>query len=82
MPVTCSNEGCDEVVNKRDVKQHELDLCRFKTTTCNDCGKKMSHHEYGAHGCVLRREMDEVKQDLAEMKATQYEMMKEMREGI
>jgi hypothetical protein len=57
MPVSCSNEGCDEVVSKRDVKQHELDLCRFKTTTCDDCGKKMPHHKFGAHGCVLRREM-------------------------
>ena len=75
MPVTCSNEGCDEVVSKRDVKQHELDLCRFKTTTCDDCGKKMSHHEYGAHGCVLRRDVDEMKKDLAEVKATQHEMM-------
>jgi kelch-like protein 19 len=75
MPVTCSNEGCDEVVSKRDVKQHELDLCRFKTTTCDDCGKKMPHHEYGAHGCVLRRDVDEMKKDLAEVKATQHEMM-------
>ena len=75
MPVTCSNEGCDEVVSKRDVKQHELDLCRFKTTICDDCGKKMSHHEYGAHGCVLRRDVDEMKNDLAEVKATQHEMM-------
>jgi hypothetical protein len=75
MPVTCSNEGCDEVVSKRDVKQHELDLCRFKTTTCDNCGKKMPHHKYGAHGCVLRRDVDEMKKDLAEMKATQHEMM-------
>ena len=75
MPVTCSNEGCDEVVSKRDVKQHELDLCRFKTTICDDCGEKMPHHKYGAHGCVLRREMDGVKQDLAEMKVTQHEIM-------
>jgi hypothetical protein len=75
MPVSCSNEGCDEVVSKRDVKQHELDLCRFKTTTCDDCGKKMPHHEYGAHGCVLRRDVDEMKKDLAEVKATQHEMM-------
>jgi hypothetical protein len=74
-PVTCSNEGCDEVVSKRDVKQHELDLCRFKTTICDDCGGKMSHHKYGAHGCVLRRDVDEMKKDLAEMKATQHEMM-------
>ena len=82
MPVTCSNEGCDEVLRKRDVKQHELDLCRFKTTTCDDCGKKMPHHEYGAHGCVLRRDVDEMKNDLAEVKATQHEMMKEMRDGM
>jgi hypothetical protein len=75
MPVTCSNEGCDEVVGKRDVKQHELDLCRFKTTTCDDCGKKMCLHKYGAHGCILRRDVDEWKKDLAEMKATQHEMM-------
>jgi hypothetical protein len=75
MPVTCSNEGCDDVVNKRDVKQHELDLCRFKTTTCDDCGEKMPFHKYGAHGCVLRRDVDEMKKDLAEVKATQHEMM-------
>ena len=82
MPVPCSNDGCDEVVSKRDVKQHELDLCRFKTTTCDDCGKKMPHNKYGGHGCVLRLEMDQVKKDLAEMKATQHEMMNEMREGM
>ncbi|CAB4017445.1 E3 ubiquitin- ligase NRDP1 isoform X1 [Paramuricea clavata] len=82
MPVTCSNESCDEVVSKRDVKQHELDLCRFKTTTCDDCGKKMSHHKYGAHSCVLRRDVDEMKNDLAEVKATQNEMMKGMRDGM
>ncbi|CAB4034089.1 E3 ubiquitin- ligase NRDP1 [Paramuricea clavata] len=75
MPVTCPNEGCDDVVSKRDVKQHELDLCRFKTTTCDDCGEKMAQHKYGAHGCVLRRDVDEIKKDLAEMKATQHEMM-------
>ncbi|CAB3983991.1 E3 ubiquitin- ligase NRDP1 [Paramuricea clavata] len=74
MPVTCSNEGCDEVVGKRNVKQHEHELCRFKTT-CDDCGEKMSHHKYGAHGCVLRRDVDEMKNDLAEMKATQHEIM-------
>ena len=82
MPVPCSNDGCDEVVSKRDAKQHELDLCRFKTTTCDDCGEKMPHHKHGGHGCVLRREMDQVKEDLAEMKATQHEMMNEMREGM
>ena len=82
MPVSCSNEGCDKIVSKRDVNQHESELCQFKTTTCVDCGEKMPHHKYGAHGCVLRRDVDEVKKDLADMKATQHEMMSEMREGM
>ena len=82
MPVSCSNEGCDKIVSKRDVNQHESELCQFKTTTCVDCGKKMPHHKYGAHGCVLRRDVDEMKKDLADMKATQHEMMCEMRKGM
>jgi hypothetical protein len=82
MPVSCSNEGCDEVLSKRDVKRHEIELCRFKTTACDDCGKNMPHHKYGAHGCVLRRDVDEMKKYLAEVKVTQHEMMNEMREGM
>ena len=96
MPVSCSNEGCDKIVSKRDVNQHESELCQFKTTTCDDCGKKMPHHKYGAHVCVLRRDVDEMKKDLANMKrdladtkkdladvkATQHEIMNEMREGM
>ena len=96
MPVSCSNEGCDKIVSKRDVKHHESELCRFKTTICYDCGEKMPHHKYGAHGCVLRRDFDkmkkdladvkkdmaETKKDLADVKATQHEMVNEMREGM
>ena len=82
MPVSCSNEGCDKIVSKRDVNQHESELCQFKTTTCVDCGEKMPHHKYGAHGCVLRRDVDEMKKDLADMKATQHEIINEMREGM
>ena len=86
MPVSCSNEGCDKIVSKRDVKHHENELCQFKTTTCDDCGEKMPHHKYGAHGCVLRRDVNEMKKDLVDMKndlkATQHEMVNEMREGM
>ena len=82
MPVFCSNEGCDEVISKRDVEHHERELCRFKTKTCDDCKEKMPHHKYDAHGCVLRRHVNEMKKDLVEMKATQHEMMNEMREGM
>ena len=82
MPVSCSNEGCDKIVNKRDIKHHESELCQFRTTTCDDCGKKMPHHKYNAHGCVLRRDFDEMKKDLADLKTTQHEMVNKMREGM
>ena len=82
MPVSCSNDGCDKIVSKRDVNQHESELCQFKTTTCVDCGKKMPHHKYGAHGCALRRDVDEMRKDLADVKATQHEMMSEVKEGM
>ena len=49
----CSNEDCDKIISKRDVKHHESELCQFKTTTCDDCGEKMPHHKCGAHSCVL-----------------------------
>ena len=78
MPVSCSNEGCDKIVSKRDVKHHESELCQFKTTTCDDCGKKMPHHKYGAHGCVLRRDVDEMKNDLADVKKDMADVKKDM----
>ena len=81
MPVSCSNEGCDEVISKRDVEHHERELCRFKTTW-DDCKKTVAHHKYDGHSCVLRRDVNEMKKDLAEMKATQHEMMNEMREAM
>ena len=82
MPVSCSNEGCDKIVSKRDVKHHESELCQFRRTTYDDCGEKMLHHKYGAHGCVLRRDFDQMKKDLADVKTTQHEMVNEMREGM
>ncbi|XP_028403185.1 kelch domain-containing protein 8A-like isoform X1 [Dendronephthya gigantea] len=80
-PVHCSNEGCDDVVNRRDVKQHETERCRFKTISCDDCREKMPYNKYETHGCVLRRDFDEMKKDLAAMKSTQHEILKEMKEG-
>ncbi|XP_028392635.1 E3 ubiquitin-protein ligase NRDP1-like [Dendronephthya gigantea] len=79
-PVFCSNKGCNDVVNERDVKRHELELCRFKAATCVVCGKKMPQHEYDAHGCVLRRNLKKIKKDLVDMRATQHEVLNEMRQ--
>jgi hypothetical protein len=36
-PVTCGNEGCGTVVNKRDKEIHERELCQFRIPKCHDC---------------------------------------------
>ena len=81
MPVACSNEGCDNVVSKRDIKKHEEESCKFKTITCDDCGKKMPHYKYGAHSCVLRRDVDEIKTTLATMKVVQEELKQNIQQA-
>ena len=82
MPVACSNEGCDNVVSKRDIKKHEEESCQFKTVTCNDCGKEMSYNKYGAHSCVLRRDVDEMRNTLAAMHVVQEELRETMQQAI
>ena len=71
-PVACSNDGCLEIVNKKDVEHHETKACGFKKTKCDDCGKEMPRLKYDTHGCLLRRE-------ITEMKCMQQGMMKEMK---
>ena len=78
-PVACSNDGCLEVVNKKDVEHHETKACGFRKTKCDDCGKEMPRLKYDTHGCLLRREIIEIKKNLTEMKCMQEEMMKEMK---
>ena len=36
-PVTCRNEGCGTVVNKRDKEIHEKELCQCRIPKCHDC---------------------------------------------
>lgn len=82
MPVACSNEGCGHVAIKRCIAKHEKESCLFKTITCNDCGKNMPHHKYGTHGCLLRRDVEEIKDNLADVQAMQEELSQKMQEII
>lgn len=54
-PVRCSNEGCDVVINKRDRRHHETQVCASRTEKCRDWGK-------------IRNEVDGIKRNLAELK--------------
>ena len=55
-PAICSNEGCCQEVNKRDLLHHETAVCELRRLKCHSCKK-------------IWQEMDIVKLNLAAMNA-------------
>ena len=85
-PIMCSNDECLQVVNKRDKELHETKMCDFRTVKCDYCGEEIQFVKIKSHKCPTRKEIDEIKLDLSEMKdklnhlcCAQDEMAKEMR---
>ena len=66
-PVVCSNEGCKEIVNRRDQENHETKECKFRKTTCESCHEELVYVDYEKHQCTLRKEINEIKLQLKEM---------------
>lgn len=49
---SCSNEGCQEELNKRDLESH-LKTCKFQTAECSKgCGLKVNKNEESEHNCI------------------------------
>ena len=67
-PVVCSNEGCKETVNRRDQESHETKECKFRKITCESCDEELVYVDYERHQCTLRKEMNEMKLQLKEIK--------------
>ena len=38
-PVVCGNQGCGQIINKRDRTYHESELCQFRKLKCHTCGE-------------------------------------------
>ena len=66
-PVVCSNEGCEETVNRRDKESHETEECKFREITCESCDEELVYVDFEKHQCTLRKEINEVKSRLDEM---------------
>ena len=90
-PTKCENDGCSMIINKIDKEHHENNDCGFRKVKCEECGKEVLYKKFKAHGCTLKKEMDEVKTSLNEMKTevkdelkmvqrNQEEMMQEVRQ--
>ena len=76
-PVQCAHEGCKATVNRQDLDSHQQ-TCEFRSVTCEECHEAMRQREYGKHGCVLRKELDENKRGLIEMQG----VLREIQEDI
>ena len=68
-PAVCSNEGCQLVVNKKDLLHHETAVCELRRVKCHSCND-------------IRREMDTVKINLATMDETLRTNMENVKEEV
>ncbi len=60
-PVVCSSEQCSMVVNMKDLEEHETTHCEYRLIHCHECDEKMSVKKYSKHACLLRKEVDQMK---------------------
>ena len=78
-PVACSIDGCPMIINKQDKEHHETRECNFRMMKCDDCGVEVTQKNYKTHGCVVRKEIDEMKTNLRELK---YELINQMQRTL
>ena len=78
-PVPCSNDQCDEIISRRDKEIHENKICGFRRVKCDYCAQMVLYKNFMQHSCPPRKEIREMKAEIREMRSTQDEMMKMMR---
>ena len=81
-PVVCSNEGCEETVNRRDQESHEMKECKFRKITCESCDEELVYVDYERHQCTLRKEMNEVKSEINEVKSHLNEVTESLKQVV
>lgn len=67
-PVCCPNDECTVVVHMRDLEEHKTKGCEYKLIRCHECNEKMSLTKYGKHACLLKKEVDQLKVLLFDIK--------------
>ena len=73
-PVMCGNEGCEVVVNRKEIESHEKDECPSRVGYCHNCKEiKESQGEMKAEISQVQTGQNEMKGNLHEMKAIQDE---------
>ena len=78
VPVKCSNDGCELIVNRKDQPHHERNDCSFRKEKCEVCGKYVAHGRKKLHCYVTRREMDEIREEISFIKEVVMNMRREL----
>ena len=70
VPVKCSNEECEMMVNKRELIHHESSVCEYRKVKCHSC--KMLEHNMEE----MQKQMKGLgsKEDINQLKAMMVEM--------
>ena len=67
-PVTCSNEECEMIVNKREIIYHESTVCEHRKVKCHNCVKiEQDVEEMKAKVGRMTADLDEVKGLIVQM---------------
>ncbi|XP_046841395.1 E3 ubiquitin-protein ligase PDZRN3-B-like [Xenia sp. Carnegie-2017] len=59
-PTPCRNEGCDEVLNKNEIEEHEIERCEFRLIDCEECKMMLVFRYRRSHSCFLKKEIDDL----------------------
>ena len=68
-PVTCSNDGCNMLINKRDKVHHEAEVCDLRRVKCHDCAE-------------LKKEVTEMKDQIAAQTDQMEQMEENIMKGV
>ena len=77
-PALCSNDQCDEIINRRDKEIHENKICEYRQVKCDYCAQMLLYKNFMQHTCPPRKEIRELKAELGEIRTKQDEMFKMM----
>ena len=84
-PVTRPNDKCDAIVNRADLDEHTSEVCEYREVYCDECGDKMSVKKFGKHGCIISKDVNEIKVALFQVQnqvKEMFDMQKEIFEAF
>ena len=79
-PVTCPNEKCDAIVNQADLDEHTSEVCEYREVYCEECDDKMSVKKFEKHGCIISKDVNEIRVAVLQIQGQVNEVSKTQKE--